>query len=459
MQELRNLRKLHAAQAVRIDILKAENRAFKARVTELEAENVVLRADVADLRYQLEELRTLIFKKKRAAHAILTDSEDEDDAERPPRTPRTPDSYHRPIPKDDEVTEVVYHRFPRRKNGEVRFRTYYVEDIPLDTRKTVTKHVVEERYDPVRRRWVAQDGMPPTPVVLGDNVRMLIATLVTVERLSFAQVQNLLATLFSFGVSDGEIAKILKAESVRLVPAEEALCASIRNESSQHLDESRYDVNGEIRYAWNMTGGESGDTVYRLGVSRGKGNAEALRGASIGVLVSDDYGAYRTLAEHHQLCFAHLIRKFRDLAAHDGFTDATREDIQRTYDEIKAVYTATVSACAGPDPQGARPALSDRLRVAATLTAHDPRPVARLKTTLAKNIERYFTCLLFPSVALTNNAAERALRHVVLKRKNSFGCKSDAGASAMGTLFSVLLSLHRRDPSTYFERYLTVRGV
>jgi hypothetical protein len=118
-----------------------------------------------------------------------------------------------------------------------------------------------------------------------------------------------------------------------------------------------------------------------------------------------------------------------------------------------------MEACAGPDPQQYHDSLTKRFETVSTVRAHDPKPAVRLKTTLRKNIARYLTCLSFPTVALTNNAAERALRHVVLKRKNSFGCASDRGAAALGTLLSVLLSLHRRNPATYFENYLALRGV
>ena len=196
-----------------------------------------------------------------------------------------------------------------------------------------------------------------------------------------------------------------------------------------------------------------------MGQSRGKGNAEKLRGDSKGVLVSDDYGAYRTLATHHQLCFAHLIRHFRDLAQHDGFSDSDKENLRSTYTEIKAIYGDTKEACSGPDPQGQLVTLTDRLTQVAKVSPSDPSPLKRIKTSLLKNINKYFTCLLFPAVALTNNLAERSLRHLVLKRKVSFGVQSVKGAETMSILFSVLLSLRRRDPRTYFLKCLELRRV
>lgn len=457
MTELRNLRQLHAAARTRIVSLEKENKELKACITELRAENKTLRADLTDIKYQLSELQTILFGKQKH---VAQELEDDDDEEKPPPSPRTPASYQRPIPPEQEVTKTIYHRFPRTSiNKKIRTKTYFIEDIPLGLHKLVTKHVVEQRYDEQQRIWISQSPLPTALVTLGDNVRVLIATLITVERLSFSQVHDLLMMLFKLSVSDGEITKILNKEALFLKPAEDTLLDSIRKESSHHLDESRYDVAGQTRYGWSIVGGESGDSVYLLGVSRGKGMAEKLRGDSEGILISDDYGAYRNLAEKHQLCFAHLIRKFRDLTRHEGFIDVQRKDIENTYNEIKVLYRQVVLAYSLPDPGGQYKELAQRFTAVASIHHGDPKPVARLKKTLAKNVAKYLTCLASPFIALTNNSAERSLRHIVLKRKNSFGCKSDQGASTLGTLLSVLLSLYRRDPGTYLEKYLVLRKV
>ena len=44
----------------------------------------------------------------------------------------------------------------------------------------------------------------------------------------------------------------------------------------------------------------------------------------------------------------------------------------------------------------------------------------------------------------TNNAAERALRPAVIKRKRSFGCHSEAGCRFVERLFSVTQTLRLR---------------
>lgn len=72
-------------------------------------------------------------------------------------------------------------------------------------------------------------------------------------------------------------------------------------------------------------GSESHESVFLAGESRGKGNALKLLGENFsGFTVSDDYGAYRKL-RNHQLCWAHLLRKFRDGAGSGEFPERERE--------------------------------------------------------------------------------------------------------------------------------------
>ena len=73
------------------------------------------------------------------------------------------------------------------------------------------------------------------------------------------------------------------------------------------------------------------------------------------------------------------------------------------------------------------------------------------------NKEKYFTFLKFPNIPLDNNKAERALRHLVIKRKISFGSKTQRGADTTGILASVIMSLKWNDPQNWFKKYLALR--
>lgn len=455
MTEWRNLKKLHAAARQRVEILEVENKSLKIRVSMLEAENKDLKHELSDIKYQLTELKTIIFKKKAKSKEI---SSFDDDQDLEPPTPRSKESYKRPIPEDSEVTETI--RYPLKMTGhktqnKTRLKIFYVEDIPLDIRKIITKYEVEQEYS--GNRWIGKILLPTAPVTLGDNVRMLVSTLITVQRLSYKQVRDLLKMLFRIHISEGEISNILESESRNLKTSYQSMKESIQKEDYYHLDETGWHIRGDPGFAWSLTG-KSGDTVYDLGKSRGKGVAEDLRGDSKGVLISDDYGSYRLLAEHHQLCFAHLLRKFRDIASHEDFTDQETLRCSNHYADLKLIYSDLKDSLQKNDPLLHKDSFVSRFQALADKSSLDPKPLARIKATLSKNISKYLTCLSFPGIPLTNNEAERSLRHLVIKRKISFGSASKKGAETLSILLSVLLSLYRKDPILYFEKYRELRA-
>jgi len=97
-----------------------------------------------------------------------------------------------------------------------------------------------------------------------------------------------------------------------------------------------------------------------------------------------------------------------------------------------------------------------RLADLSVIKTNDPKKLCRIKQTLQKNIPHYLTCLSDPRIPLTNNLAERSLRHLVLKRKISFGSLTKRTAENFAVLVSVLLSLKQRFQSNFFGEYLRV---
>lgn len=275
-------------------------------------------------------------------------------------------------------------------------------------------------------------------MTFGPHLKRLVATLSTVHRLSHPQIQLLLKLHFTTTVSDGEVAKMLAQEAEKLRPEKERLKSSIQLSSIRHIDESSWEVcldDGQGKFCWIMADGLSSDRVYELGRSRGKGNADDLLGTTQNVTVSDDYGAYRTL-ENHQLCFAHLARDIRDLAQSPSLekeiTDHCKDlslRLSRIYKEIDTNRDTALTDY-----------FSHQLQSLTTPFPHEPKKLVTLKTTLLKNVPQYLTCLNDPRIPLTNNRAERDIRHVVLKRKVSFGSRNAKGAEHTGILLSCLMS-------------------
>lgn len=445
---LNNLERLHAEQKLRVEKLVLENNALRERIAVLENENRTLRSSVDDLKLQVEELRTIIFGKKRKGPEFQND--DFPSSSAISHEPRVKESYRRKLPEQDEITVVKDHLVDQCVSCGGAFNErdstlYYEEDIPLPQKKIVIRHTVEKGYCGACRRWSTAIPIPSVPVILGATVKRYISYLNVVCRQSYSQIEDTLKQTYDFEISQGEIAKVIEHEGERLRPEYERLKTKIRSESSVHLDETGWNilVGGGRGFAWTMTGGISSDAVFALGKTRGKGNAADLIGDSQAVLVSDDYAAYRNLTSKHQLYCAHILRKLRDLTTSSTITDEMRIRCRSAYETFAAIYADIETAQRSTHPMHGYDELLRRLLVFCISHSSDPAKLKRVKTQVAARPKNYLTCLKYPGVASDNNAAERSLRHLVIKRKISFGSLTERTADTMAILLSVLLSRKR----------------
>lgn len=332
----------------------------------------------------------------------------------------------------------------------------FIEDIPLP-KKTVTERRIERGWCARCRKTRSALPIPPQVCTLGENVRLYVLFAITVLGQTFEKVKTHLQGVHDLAVSDGEIAEILAAGHRRLLPERNRIDALIRDAPVAHYDETGYPVQGGTQgnFAWIKTSATGPETVFLLGRTRGKGNAEELRGArSDQAAITDDYGAYDDLAEHHALCWAHPLRKFRDLARSEVLSEEKRHRCQSFYKRFAMLERAVALARAAPlsavEREQAQRQFLERVAAMMTSDADDPPKLATLKRTFLENADKYLLCLMNPVVPMTNNQAERRIRHLVIKRLLSFGSRTQKGAQVMETLLSVLLTLWWSKPKDYF---------
>lgn len=470
-QENQRLRQSLAARDRTITQLTQENKQLRKEIQELRAENQKLKEQVAslkteveELKLQIEELRRMVFggssgKKQEKEKKKKEDGQDSSPKKTRKKARREKASYRRPIPHEEAVTHTSVHDTSRCPDcGELLEKkktfTQYVEDIAqlstlskLITR--VERHIITSGYCPQCKK--RHCSRPPTSqdCTLGPNIRLLITYLTVILRLSYEQVRHTLRDMIGITVSDGEIARILEEQSQALKPERDEILNRIRGQPGVHYDETTWKVaGGELgNYAWVASGVSSSEVVYLLGQSRGKGVGEALRGDNRGVHVgiSDDYAAYRTMFEEHQLCWAHPHRKLRELAESKALNGVALENCCTTYKAYKQLYReleyflSTVPYDKDVwDLQ--RKAMKERLLELAQPCEGDTKKLQNIKKSLRERVDDYLTCLKIPGIPCDNNKAERMLRHLVLKRKSSHGSKSQKGANMMAILYSVLLS-------------------
>ncbi len=455
--------------------IKRQNQTLTIKVLRLEQENLALRREnrllqqkqllllekqqqlekqLEDLNLIVEELRRMVFGKKKTTKDGDTNESGENTTSQDGQTKerksanRAKDSYRRAAPKEEDITETIDHPLTHCQDcGTLLIRLKqiirYTEDLADLTElskllKRIEKHIIGSGYcSRCRRRKSARD-ISPQVSILGENVKQFVCYLSIVMRLSFEQVRCFLSDTAGLALSDGEITACLSGQAEKLTPEKDRLFAKIRGAPGRHYDETGWKVQkeGQGNYCWITRGTEGEETIFLMGRSRGKGNARELQGTVDNqVGISDDYGAYTNMFAKHQLCMAHPYRKLRDLSQSETIEQRSKQTCAQSYSAFGSLYQSLEKTLASEFHKNMwlqkREAYIERLQEIATPTADDPQKLKAIKQSLSDNAEKYFTCLLQPGIPADNNKAERGLRHIVLKRKMSYGSKSQKGADIL----------------------------
>ena len=179
-----------------------------------------------------------------------------------------------------------------------------------------------------------------------------------------------------------------------------------------------------------------------------------------GWLMSDGWASYRHYPRRLR-CWAHLIRKARGLA--QSCHHEARAFGRIVLATLEALMAAGYAAREGPPsvdlPTQPAPLLAT-LRAACERRQGSAHPKTHaLAVELLNDWEAIFQVLAHPELPLTNNAAERALRHWVILRKLSLGTRTPVGSRVVALLASIIDTCRQRglSPWTYIAKVLGER--
>lgn len=274
----------------------------------------------------------------------------------------------------------------------------------------------------------------------GPRLQAVATLLVGRYRLSRREAVACLAELGEVELSVGALARLEEATSTALAPVVDEVALAVRQAAVANLDETGW-WQGRTRH-WLWTVVTETLTLFRLDPSRGKAVVQGLLGpAWTGVVGSDRYSAYRYLPlDRRQLCWAHLLREFRKLAAYNQHQRplGTRL-LDITARLFAAWYRFRAAAIDRPTLLVELAPLQAELRQALEGGLEPPHAVVAgaLCGNLLDSWPALWTFAHVDGVEPTNNAAERALRPAVLWRKGSFGTQSDAGSRFVERLLTV----------------------
>ena len=253
----------------------------------------------------------------------------------------------------------------------------------------------------------------------GPRLSALIAEMSGTQGNSRETVQGFCNSVLGFSISTGAIQNVVDRASEAIKPYYEAIGQIAQNARINHIDETSWFQSGKLKWLWVMA--NVAVSYFMIHSHRSKEAFLALIGTWKGILVSDDYGLYRSWVDKRQTCLAHLIRKAKALS--ECKTEAIREFGQSVLKELQLLCHWAKA----PPTQKQWTDFYSRFILLLFLFENANDEAGTLARRLLNEMDALWLFLEEEGVEPTNNFGERALRFGVIWRKRSNGTQSDKG--------------------------------
>jgi transposase len=419
----------------------------------LRKENDRLRRETERLKQETERLRQELEAALRASKRQAAPHSRGNPKANPKRPGRKPGRHYgrqacRPIPSrvDERIVVPLPKRCPH-CGGSVEtesHETQYQEEI---VRRTVVRcfDIEVGRCGQCRRRMQGRHRLQTSDAVgvggvqLGAEALTLAAILNKQMGLSLGHTRQVFSYGFGLEVSRGGLYRALARMADRAEPTYDGLVETARQAPVNGMDETGWKVGGQLQ--WLHVAVSAQVTVYAILPGRGYDQSVKILGAEYdGFLIHDGWAPYYRFAlAFHQSCLAHLLKRCREMAqvaspAALAFPRAVEHLLQTGLELRDRHERGEVSAQGMRTARGKLEARLDRILETRRRNAANRR--------LARHLEHeqpwLFTFLHCFGLDASNNAAERAIRGMVIARKVWGGNRTWEGARTQQVLASVL---------------------
>jgi transposase len=416
-------------------------------------ENERLRKEIERLKQETERLRRELEAALRASKRQAAPHSRGTPKANPRRPGRKPGRRYgrqacRPIPArvDERIAVPLPAQCPHCGGGveSESCATQYQEEI---VRRTIVRRfdIAVGRCLECRRRAQGRhplqtsDAVGVGSVQLGPEALTLAAILNKQMGLSLGHTRQVLSYGYGLEISRGGLYRALARMAGRAEPTYNGLVETARQAAVNGMDETGWKVGGRLQ--WLHVAVSAQVTVYAILPGRGYEQSVAILGAGYdGFLVHDGWAPYyRFQFAFHQSCLAHLLKRCREMVqiASPGalaFPRAVEQLLQTGLALRDRHERGEISEHGLRTATGKLEAKLDRM-----LETRRWNPANRR---LARHLEHellwLFTFLRCPGVDATNNAAERAIRGMVIARKVWGGNRTWEGARTQQILVSML---------------------
>jgi hypothetical protein len=277
--------------------------------------------------------------------------------------------------------------------------------------------------------------------LVGPGLATLIVALHLRFRLSRRRMREFLHDWLGLSLSVGTLDCTLREAAAATAPLEEELIAAVVASDLLHADETSWPQGAESLWLWVFT---SATVTLFVVAKRGREILDRLLPGFAGWLMSDGWQAYRHLP-HRLRCWAHLTRKAQGLIdSFDREAQAFGHQVQTTFDTLIGAIHAARDGPPDDLPRRHAPLLAELHAACERLLGHRHAKTRALAVELWNDWDTIFRVLENPQWPLTNNEAERALRHWVIARRLMMGTRGAAGSRVFTLLASVIETCRKR---------------
>jgi len=487
--DIRSERDLETVRQVAI-LLLAENQRLHKRLQDMAAEVDRLRGTPQGLQLELElqNLEELLAQREKALFGRSsekrprTDAQDTAQPEKPPAR-----KGHGPTPQPRLPVVEQSHALPETERtcsvcgGELKPMSGQAEEseeITVVKRRFVVVKHRREKYRCACNANVVTAPAPPRLIPGGRYSLDFAVEVAAGKYLDHLPLERQASIMRREGleVNSQTLWDQLFALYKILAPTHEALGGHVLQSPLLHADETHWPLSergGEPCRHWAWLLATAGAACYRIQPRRSaEAGREVLKDYG-GIVMADGYGAYEALSRGQPgftlaHCWAHVRRKFVDAEEHYP------QECQAVLDWIGQLY-AVERLVPFPRPGAEAAERGDALDLRARLREERSKPIVESilrwvyetkprvlpQSSLGKAIsymagmwEGLTRFLKDPRVPLDNNHAERALRGVVIGRKNHYGSRSLRGTQVAALFYSLFETAKLRgvEPKAYVRQ-------
>jgi hypothetical protein len=321
-----------------------------------------------------------------------------------------------------------------------------IEDIPSIS---VSTHVIEVRQEKKYCTHCSKVvtastelALPKTDIGLNTTLRAIYLWVALC--LPYTRISSYLKDFFGQVVSTAGLARHMIGVANIMKSVYEEILEDVKSSPLIHADETGWRVNGKLWWMWVF--GNSQSCFYTLDNSRGSDVVKKTLGEVFsGVLVIDGWRAYLFLICKKQSCMAHLLRKIRKF----HFAFPTLGTVFKFYLRFRKILRD------GEGLQLQRKQLGEEVfkrrldklysRLDELLKWHNPNDILKdIIEKVKRQLPHILTFVEHDGLPCHNNHAESLIRKGVMKRKVSFGSKSQEGAEAYAIILSIYTTCQLR---------------